>query len=189
MLSIDEDEPLKAIFIGLDGVGKTSLINRYCWRDFKDDYDPTWSCSFYAKKIEIDGFDYFINIWDTPGKECLINLLKIFIRNSHIIILVFDITQKESFLYLNKLLGLIESQMNLNDVKFVLVGNKVDLFDKEEIKEIDAENFADMLHAKFTLISAKINPMGFEKFLDGVFQDYIRKYHKSRGLPHRRGRK
>ena len=73
--------------------------------------------------------------------------------------------------------------MDINKVMFVLIGNKADLYDKWEIKESDAKKFADILHAKFLLSSAKNEPERFQEFLDGVFQDYIKLYYEGSDLP------
>ena len=176
-------ESFKAIIIGFNGVGKTSLKNIYSEKLFEDYYYPTMVSDFLATKIKVEDIDYSIQIWDTPGMERFISLLKIFIKNSHIIILVFDMTKKESFLYLDRLLEMIELQMDINKVMFVLIGNKADLYDKWEIKESDAKKFADILHAKFLLSSAKNEPERFQEFLDGVFQDYIKLYYEGSDLP------
>ena len=62
---------------------------------------------------------------------------------------------------------------------FVLIGNKADLRDKWKIKESDAKKFADILHAKFILTSAKNEPKILQEFLDKIFIDYIRLYNEN----------
>ena len=57
-----------------------------------------------------------------------------------------------------------------------IVGNKQDLYLKEEVNEKDAKDFATSLNAKFAITSAKISPEGFSKFLEELLNDYIDSY-------------
>ena len=114
MNDIDSIEEFKAVTIGLDGVGKTSLINCYSGQEFEDNIYSTVASSCYVKKIKFENLNYSIRIWDTPGREVFIRLLRIFLKNAHIIILVFDMTKKESFLYLDRLNGRLKKVMRKN---------------------------------------------------------------------------
>ena len=166
----DRLKTFKAITLGFNFVGKTSLIDSYNGIEFKENvYNCTMGTNFYNKEIKFKDSTYSINSWDTPGCEIFMDLLKQFFRNTHIFILVFDMTNKKSFLYLDKLLEEIELQMDINKIMFVLIGNKSARYDKWEIKESDAKKFADIIHAKFFLSSVKNEPERFRQFLDGVF--------------------
>ena len=179
----DKLKSFKAIILGFSFVGKTSLIDSYYGFEFKEDvYNCTIGNNFYNKEIKFKDLTYSINIWDTPGCEMFIDLLKQFFKNTHIFILVFDMTNKKSFLYLDKLLEAIELHTDINKAMFVLIGNKSDRYDKWEIKESDAKKFADIIHAKFFLSSVKNEPERFRQFLDGVFQDYIKLYYEGSDL-------
>ena len=176
----DRIKTVKTLVLGFSGVGKTSLIDSYNGVVFKEDvYYSTTGTEFYSTEIKSKDLTYTIHIWDTPGSEIFLDILKQFLRNTRIIFLVFDMTSKKSFLYLDKLLEMIELQMDINKVMFVLIGNKSDLYDKWEIKESDAKKFADIIHAKFFLASAKDNPLLIQNFLNGVFQDYIKLYYEN----------
>ena len=166
----------RAVILGLEGVGKSSLLDVYSGIEFKEDIYTNFMTSDYIKRIKFEDSDYNIRIFDTPGRERFLNTLRGYIRNAQIIILVFDMTKKDSFLYLDKILELIFETINDNKVMFVLIGNKADLRDKWEIKESDAKKFANILHANFFLSSAKKEQRELQDFLDGVFQDYIRIY-------------
>ena len=167
---------IRAVFAGLDGVGKTSLLNIYTGIEFQDYVYSGFITNDYSKKIKFEDLDYVVKIFDVPGTERFLNVLKIYIRNAQIIFLVFDMTKKASFLYLDTILELIFKTINDNKVMFVLIGNKADLRNEWEIKESDAKKFANILHAKFFLSSAKNEQRELQDFLDGVFQDYIRIY-------------
>ena len=169
---------IRAVFLGLDGVGKTSLLEKYLGIENIDDPYSTILSNDYSKKIKFDDLDYTVRIIDTPGRERFINVLRVYIRNARIIFLVFDMTRKESFLHLDRLLEMISENINNNKVMFVLMGNKADLLDKFEIKEKDAKKFAEILNAKFFLSSAKNSAISLNEFIDGVFQDYIKLYNE-----------
>ena len=169
---------IRAVFLGLDGVGKTSILEKYLGIENINDPYSTILSNDYSKKIKFDDLDYTVRIMDTPGRERFINALRVYIRTSRIIFLVFDMTRKESFLHLDKLLEMISENINNNKVMFVLIGNKADLLDKFEIKEKDAKKFAEILNAKFFLSSAKNSAISLNEFIDGVFQDYIKLYNE-----------
>ena len=169
---------IRAVFLGLDGVGKTSILEKYLGIENIDEPYSTILSNDYSKKIKFDDLDYTVRIIDTPGRERFINVLRVYIRNARIIFLVFDMTRKESFLHLDRLLEMISENINNNKVMFVLIGNKADLLDKFEIKEKDAKKFAEILNAKFFLSSAKNSAISLNEFIDGVFQDYIKLYNE-----------
>ena len=94
---------IRAVFLGLDGVGKTSILEKYLGIENIDDPYSTILSNDYSKKIKFDDLDYTVRIIDTPGRERFINVLRVYIRNARIIFLVFDMTRKESFLHLDRL--------------------------------------------------------------------------------------
>ena len=96
---MNEVIPCKVVLIGESGVGKTSIINRYANNQFSPNLDPTPGANFTTKQLEIKGFKQQIKfeIWDTAGQEKYRALAKVFYKNAHICILVYDITRKKSF--------------------------------------------------------------------------------------------
>ena len=160
----------KAILLGESGVGKTSLINIVGGGKFNENEVPSISSNFIKKYIEIDSKKYLINIWDTAGQEKYRHLAKIFFHGSDIVILVYDITSKES---LNNLeYWYKETKDHINN-KFVygIVGNKKDLYLKEEVTENEGRKFAESKGMKFALVSAKNDPKSFNDFLLSLVED------------------
>jgi len=160
----------KAILLGESGVGKTSLINIVGGGKFNENEAPSISSNFIKKYIEIDSKKYLINIWDTAGQEKYRHLAKIFFHGSDIVILVYDITSKES---LNNLeYWYKETKDHINN-KFVygIVGNKKDLYLKEEVTENEGRKFAESKGMKFALVSAKNDPKSFNDFLLSLVED------------------
>ena len=161
----DDKSEIKAILIGNPGVGKTSLINTCLGMDFDSHYISTSSGSFRTKKIVIDDKLYTINLWDTAGQETYKAITKIFIKNSQIVIFVYDITDIHSFKELDDWIEMCKQNLDPNEYISGIVGNKFDLFLKEQIPEKEARQFAEDRGMKFALVSAKDNPEAFEIFL------------------------
>ena len=173
MASENENENIisvKAILIGDPFVGKTSLINVSVGMDFNPSERATISSTFVQKIINLNSQEYYINLWDTAGQEKLKALTKLFFKGSHIVIFVYDITDKKSFLGLQKWVVEVE---NILENKYVcgIVGNKQDLYSQEEVKEEEAKEFAGSKGMKFKLVSAKDNPKGFNDFLEELVRD------------------
>ena len=161
----DEKSEIKAILIGNPGVGKTNLINTCLGMDFDSQYISTSSGSFRTKKIIIDDKLYTVNLWDTAGQETYKAITKIFIKNSQIVIFVYDITDIHSFKELDEWIEMCKQNLDQNEYISGIVGNKFDLFLKEQIPEKEARQFAQDRGMKFALVSAKDNPEAFEIFL------------------------
>ena len=171
---MDEDsEEIKTILVGMSGTGKTNIINAMINLPFDSNSITTSTSSFMDKYIEIDKNKYHIELWDTAGQEKYKSLTKIFIKDSKIVIFVYDITRKESFKELDYWFKTIKDV--LGDVPVLgIAGNKSDLFMKEQVKEEDAEKYAENKNVSFKLTSAK-NPLSFNNFLEDLLKQYITK--------------
>ena len=127
--------------------------------------------------MDFEDKSYKIIIYDKPGRERSRHLIRFNLRMVKIIFLVFDMTKKKTFLALDDFLEYIQEYSdNIHKYTFVLIGNKADLPEKWEIKEKDAKKFAQLLNAKFLLASAKDEPDKFKIFMDGFFEDYIKRH-------------
>ena len=165
---------INILLLGDTNVGKSSLFNTYQGDIFREDILNTWFPEKFSKKLIFEDKGYTIKIFDTPGSERLRNHIRIYLRFTKIIILVFDMTSKKSFLELDKILQAIQEDSNLNKYSYILIGNKADLIDRWEIKEKDGEKFAGIMNAKFFLSSAKCEPEKFKVFLDEYIEEYIK---------------
>ena len=168
----NKDDAIKVILVGESGTGKTNLITVAAGYDFNHESITTTSCSYIQKTItNKNGKEYTINLWDTIGQEKYRSLTKIFIKDSKIVIFVYDITSKASFESLKYWIKIIEDILGKEPV-FGIVGNKVDLYLQEEVKPNDGEQFADSIGAKFKLTSAKNDPKSFCDFLVELVEQY-----------------
>lgn len=136
MLNGDYDYLLKYLVVGNYGVGKTSIIKSACCF-YNDDEEPkskitTIGVDFKIKSFFIDGFRVKTNIWDTAGQERFKNISTSYYKNASGVVLVYDITDLESF---NKIGDwLVEVTNNSpKDIYLVLLGNKSDLADERQV--------------------------------------------------------
>ena len=173
MENSDGDE-IKVILVGESGTGKTSLINATMGLKFQEHLETTSTNSFSSKTITINNRDYVLNLWDTIGQEKFRSLTKIFIKDSKIVILVYDITQQQSFNELDYWYKIIHDILGDEPIIGVC-GNKNDLISKEQVKEEVAKKYAQEKNIGFKLTSAK-NPLTFNKFLEDLVKKYVEKY-------------
>mmetsp|Transcript_65723 Transcript_65723/g.80436 ORF Transcript_65723/g.80436 Transcript_65723/m.80436 type:complete len:208 (+) Transcript_65723:92-715(+) len=148
------DYLLKVVMVGDSGVGKSSLLKRFANRDFTGDYISTIGVDFEIKTLEIDGKTVKLQIWDTAGQERFQNITTSYYRGAHCIILVYDITQLETFEHVHKWHRQIQEHSNSN-VQILLVGNKSDLGDNRQVPYEDAEEMANQLGVSVFETSAK----------------------------------
>ena len=115
-----------------------------------------------------------MKLWDTAGLEKYRSLTKLYYKNSHIIILVYDITNQKSFDELEYWANEINKEIK-NEHIIAIVGNKIDLFDLEEVDEDKAKDYAqNKSNGNFKLVSAKENPKAFINFLEELLNNFIK---------------
>ena len=143
----------KIILVGDSGVGKTSILKKFINNEFNEDIKCTINIDFFSKSIKIDKNLYTnLKIYDTAGQEKYRALIKKYYQGTDGIILVFDLTNENSF---NKLKSWInEVSDNTEKAQIILVGNKADLIERK-IDEETAENFAKQRDIKYIETSAK----------------------------------
>ena len=170
----DKSNSIKIILVGDSGTGKTNLITVSAGMEFNSNSLTTTSCSYVQKIINKDGKDYKINLWDTIGQEKYRSLTKIFLKDSKIVIFVYDITNRETFESLVFWKKIIDEVLG-NVPIFGVVGNKMDLYFDEKVKEEEGEEYANKIGAKFLLTSAKNDSKGFNKLIEQMLEDYLNK--------------
>ena len=160
----DEDsEEIKTILVGMSGAGKTNIINAMIDQPFDSNKISTLTSSFVDKYIVIKNKKYHIELWDTAGQERYRSLTKIFVKDSKIVIFVYDITTRESFEEINYWVETVKEILGDSPI-YGLIGNKKDLFMNEVIDEDTGKNKAEEIGALFKLTSAKNERGGINEF-------------------------
>ena len=174
MSSNNTQNDIKIILIGNSGVGKTNLIRVAVDKGFNEIEESSLTTSFSRKKITIHDKEYSICLWDTIGQENLRMMNRLFYKNAKIVIFVYDITNKKSFDDLKYWIEEVNNQISESHFIRAIIGNKMDLFENEEVNEDDLDNFANSLNAKYLKISAKNNEnKKLIDFLTNLIIDYL----------------
>ena len=167
------DEEIKMVFLGESGVGKTSIIERYIYDKFSEEYFPSISMNYVEKNIVIDKKTIKLYIWDTIGQEKYRALSKLFLNNTEIVILVYSIDDSNSFKELDYWRNLAKGQIDQN-IFLGVVGNKSDLYLNQQISELDGKKYAEENKAIFAQLSAKENRLGINNYINKLVSEYLK---------------
>ena len=163
MIENEYDYIFKVLLIGNSDVGKSSLILRYVDQVWNDVFVPTIGVDFKVKSLEIEKKSIKLQIWDTAGQERFRNVISSYFKGAHGILLIFDITSRNSFKELENWLGEVERNASSQILK-ILIGNKCDLEEEREISKDEGEAFAMRNGMQYIETSAKINTNVNEAF-------------------------
>ena len=153
----------KVLLLGNSYVGKTSLFLRFVDDIWSDTFVPTIGVDFKIKTFEVDSKKIKMQIWDTAGQRKSTNIIGSFYRGTHGILLLYDVTDIDSFKNLSNWLIEIEKRASKNVLK-LLIGNKSDLEEKRVISFNQGKEFADSYGLKFIETSVKKNLNVHEAF-------------------------
>ena len=150
----ENTEEIRIIILGDTEVGKTQIINRFCHNEFQPNYKPTLGMNFYNKKIEINNKTINIIFYDSSGQEKFKSLIEIYNREADIIFLVYDITNRNTYININKYIEMIK-EIKKEDSIIFLLGNKNDLENQRKVIKKEAEELAEKKGFLFYEISTK----------------------------------
>jgi Ras-related protein Rab-1A len=148
------DYLFKLLLIGDSGVGKSCLLLRFADDSYIDSYISTIGVDFKIRTVEQDGKTIKLQIWDTAGQERFRTITSSYYRGAHGIIIVYDVTDEESFNNVKQWLSEIDRYASDN-VNKLLVGNKCDLTESRAVSYETAKAFADEIGIPFMETSAK----------------------------------
>ena len=156
---MEDESTFKIILTGNTGVGKTSLLCRFAERTFQDDISE-----FEMKKraVTVNGKTYTLALFDTAGQERFRTLTSGFYNNTHGAILVYDVTDEQSYIDIPNWLRDV-NRYTTDPVRMILA-NKTDLgaskVDREEVA-----SYADANRCSFYEVSAKEGTNTEEAFM------------------------
>ena len=170
-----ETPKYKLIFLGDQNVGKSSILNRFLNDTFVEEYQATIGLDFQSKNVQIDNQDIHLLLYDTAGQEKFRSLIPMYTRDANIILLVYDITNKESFENLSLWLKDL-TNININEVIVCIVGNKIDLTEKREVTNEEGQKFGEEHDFIFQEVSAKTGDGFSELFYKSLFEKIRTKF-------------
>ncbi|KAJ2389876.1 ras GTPase [Coemansia sp. RSA 2603] len=153
-MSASFDYLFKLLLIGDSGVGKSCLLLRFADDTYTESYISTIGVDFKIRTIELEGKTVKLQIWDTAGQERFRTITSSYYRGAHGIIVVYDVTDNETFSNVKQWLQEIDRYAS-EGVNKLLVGNKCDLEDGRKVSYTEAEEFAKQLSIPFLETSAK----------------------------------
>lgn len=167
---------LKILMIGESNVGKSSILLRFTEDEFCENMQSTVGMDYKTKHIVIDGNTVKLAIWDTAGQERFRTLTPSYYRDGQGAILMYDVTDRNTFVKLETWLNELNTYCNRTDIVKMVVGNKIDLPHREVSTE-EGLQFARRHQTLYIESSAKT--------ADGVkccFEELVQKIIQTPGL-------
>ena len=158
----------KILILGNSSVGKTSFLIRFCDAKFSEDSLTTIGVDWKKKFIKRNNKNIKLNIMDTAGQERFRAIAKNMFKNAHGIILMYDVTNEQSFFEIKDWINSIKENVDIEKIGIVIVGNKIDLKENIKIKNEMKTNFENKYSIKIYEASAKDNINVNETFIDLV---------------------
>ena len=195
---------LSFILIGDSTVGKTCFLTRYFKNQFNETFLSTIGIDKEIKHVKVGTDSYKITLWDTAGQDRFKCLPKKYYQNADGVLLLFDVTNEETFNNVTNWMNDVKDNSNKNianeggkdsDIALFLIGNKIDLPNRVITKE-QAETQAKSLGMKYFEVSCKINMNIPEVMARMIMECHMKANHidncfklttKSSGVEHKRG--
>ena len=171
------DTTCSILLLGDTCVGKTCLISRYANGVFKEEYITTVGVDYVSKQEIINDQNINVKLWDTAGQERFKALTPSYLRGAEGIVLVYDVTNAETFESLKFWIDSLKSSLGEDSLPTIIDGNKVDLDDRDISKE-DAKKFAQEHNYKYFETSAK-SGVGVDELFREIVNQILEKKDKT----------
>jgi len=162
VLNPEYDYMFKLLILGESGVGKSAMLLRFSDDSFNDTFVTTIGVDFKFKTIHLTSKDGYtktkvvkLQIWDTAGQEKFRNITTTYYRKAHGVILVFDVTNRNSFTRIQDWMEDIKRHSEEATPVILLVGNKTDLTSSRVVTTEEAKELADSMKLQYLETSAK----------------------------------
>jgi small GTP-binding protein len=154
---------IKVVLSGPTNSGKSSILERYIYNNFKEEYNYTVGVDFRYKLIKTSNIKF--HFWDTCGLKHFKDLIKLYYNDTNVAIYTFDVNDSNSE---NECINYIKEYDMKPDVKLYLVGNKIDLL-KDKFKLSDKlQKLCNKNNIKYLECSAKTG-----ENIDIIFSEII----------------
>jgi len=132
----------KLVLLGDTAVGKSCLVVRFVRDEFFEFQEPTIGAAFLTQSVALESATVKFEIWDTAGQERYRSLAPMYYRGAAAAIVVYDITNKESFNGAKSWVKELQRRGDPN-VIIALAGNKADLQNKRKVEYQEAQQYAE----------------------------------------------
>lgn len=163
------DASMKILLLGDSCVGKTCLLNRYVQDTFSSDFITTIGIDYRLKFITVDNVACRLEIWDTAGQERFRAITKMYLRNVDGTLLVFDITNRESYEHVELWMKQI-TEVGGDKVSVVLVGTHADMSGSRAVTRDEISKISKNLKTDYFETSSRQNI-----YVDDAFQCLVKK--------------
>ena len=170
----DSDITIKLLLIGNAYVGKTLIVQKFIDNAFSKSTVSTIGVDLQSKVIDINGKKVKYLIWDTAGEDRMKTMTYSYYRGCHVILVVFDVTDRKSFQNVTTWVECIDKFAKSNVLR-ILVGNKTDLTDKRVISNEEGKKLAEENGLKYYEISA-LTITGLHEMFEDVAKEYVEIY-------------
>ena len=170
----EADITIKILLIGNAFVGKTLIVQKFIDNTFSKSTVSTIGVDLQSKVIDINGKKVKYLIWDTAGEERMKTMTYSYYRGCHVILIVYDVTDRKSFENVTTWAECVDKFAKSNVLR-ILVGNKTDLEDKRIISTEDGKRLAEQNGLKYYEISA-LKITGLHEMFEDIAKEYVEIY-------------
>ncbi|KAI1718718.1 ras family domain-containing protein [Ditylenchus destructor] len=144
----------KLVLLGESSVGKSAIVLRFVKDTFDENSDATIGAAFLVQTINFGDKKVKFEIWDTAGQERYYSLAPMYYRGAHAAVVVYDITNEESFAKAKDWINELHQQASPN-IMIALAGNKADLTNERKVTYEEAQAYSEDNGLLFMETSAK----------------------------------
>jgi len=169
---------VRIVIAGAEATGKSCIIKRYCEKRFVAKYLPTVGIDYGATRIFVDKREVSVHIFDTSGLPLFMEVRNEFYKDAHGLLLVVDVTRRETFDNLTDLLQEIKCELGregrqLENTACFLAANKCDVGLEREVDEMEARLWAELHGFSFFETSANTGA-GITDMFQAFFSQIVR---------------